>query len=389
LIPAANVTPPTRLLFIDRLRGWAVVVMIETHIVNALLRNDLRHETAFVILNFINGLVAPTFLFCAGFAFAISSHRKWNDFRSFKSPARTYALRLLFILAVGYALHLPIYSLRRILQSTDPGMWTTLFLVDILQVIAVTLLLLLLLTILLRKEQYLFYAACLLTLSIISFTPLVNTLDLPDFPLWLRGYISVKYQSQFTLFPWAGFLLFGYLLGYGYMRPASNAPRTIMRRSALAGILIVVGSVLINYIPVKIYQGISFWNSPQFVYLRLGLIILLGTLLWYIESKSPVPQKPSHSNAISLVLLFGKESLLVYSVHLIIVYGRNFSWSFISLFGENLNYANCVWLFIPLTVGMYVLAYGWFRLKSWNMKYAKAVQYAIMTIFVLDFLISA
>ena len=74
MIPAANVTPPTRLLFIDRLRGWAVVVMIETHIVNALLRNDLRHETAFVILNFINGLVAPTFLFCAGFAFAISSH---------------------------------------------------------------------------------------------------------------------------------------------------------------------------------------------------------------------------------------------------------------------------------------------------------------------------
>jgi uncharacterized membrane protein len=389
LISAANVTPPTRLLFIDRLRGWAVVVMIETHIVNALLRNDLRHETVFTILNFVNGLVAPTFLFCAGFAFAISSHRKWNDFSSFRPPARKYSLRLLFILMVGYALHLPIYSFRKILQSTDPGLWTSLFLVDILQVIAVTLLLLLLLTVLLRKEQYLFYAACLLTLSIVSFAPLVNTLNLPDFPVWLRGYISVKYQSQFTLFPWAGFLLFGYLLGYGYMRMASTDSGGIMKRSALAGILIVAGSLFINYIPINIYQGISFWNSPQFVYLRLGLIILLGTLLWYIENKSPCSPKPSRSNAVSLVLLFGKESLLVYSVHLIIVYGHNFSWSFISLFGENLNYANCAGLFVPLTAGMYILAYGWLRLKSWNMKYAKAVQYAIMTIFVLDFLISA
>jgi hypothetical protein len=172
------------------------------------------------------------------------------------------------------------------------------------------------------------------------------------------------------------------------MRTASTDPRTIMRRSALAGILIVFGSLLAKFIPITIYPGISFWNSPQFVYLRLGLIILLGTLLWYFENKSPIAQKPSHRNAVSLVLLFGKESLLVYSVHLIIVYGRNFSWSFISLFGENLNYANCLWLFVSLTAGMYVLAYGWFRLKSWKTNYAKAIQYAVMVIFVLDFIIS-
>jgi uncharacterized membrane protein len=385
----ARVNPPQRFLFIDRLRGWAVVVMIETHIVNALLGNQLRHGTFFAVLNFVNGLVAPTFLFCAGFAFAISSHRKWQDFSTFKTPARKYASRLLFILLVGYTLHAPIYSLRRLIQSTDPGIATTFFLVDILQVIAVTLLFLVLLSVILRKEEYLFWTSLFLTLGIISVTPLVNMLDLPQFPVWLRGYISVKYQSQFTLFPWAGFLLTGYLLGYGYMRSFTVNQRTIILKSVWIALAVIIGSILANYLPFNTYGGISFWNSPQFVYLRLGLVVLLGSLLWYFEHRSPAPQKASATGSASLVLLFGKESLLVYSVHLMIVYGRTFSWSFISLFGENRSYLDCLYLYVVLTAAMYLLAYAWSHLKSWNITYAKVLQYAFVSLIGMIFLFSA
>jgi len=48
--------------------------MIETHVLNATLDSRLKLEIPFKILTFVNGLVAPSFLFCAGFAFAISFH---------------------------------------------------------------------------------------------------------------------------------------------------------------------------------------------------------------------------------------------------------------------------------------------------------------------------
>ncbi|HMD13095.1 MAG TPA: heparan-alpha-glucosaminide N-acetyltransferase domain-containing protein, partial [Bacteroidota bacterium] len=69
-----NSLPQTssRLEFIDLLRGWAVFVMIETHVFNALLLPQLKEETFFKILTFVNGLVAPSFLFCAGLALAIT-----------------------------------------------------------------------------------------------------------------------------------------------------------------------------------------------------------------------------------------------------------------------------------------------------------------------------
>ena len=48
-----------RLPFLDRLRGLAAVVMLEVHVVHALLSPDRRRGLWFSGLNFFNGLVAP------------------------------------------------------------------------------------------------------------------------------------------------------------------------------------------------------------------------------------------------------------------------------------------------------------------------------------------
>jgi hypothetical protein len=40
--------------------------MIETHVVNTFLSTALRAANWFPILNYLNGLVAPAFLFIAG-----------------------------------------------------------------------------------------------------------------------------------------------------------------------------------------------------------------------------------------------------------------------------------------------------------------------------------
>ncbi|HLB00719.1 MAG TPA: heparan-alpha-glucosaminide N-acetyltransferase domain-containing protein, partial [Bacteroidota bacterium] len=77
---ASALTPrdgkPGRYPFIDVLRGLAVVLMIETHTVNALLAPGGADGAFGSVLTFFNGLVAPAFLFCAGLGFAVALWRR-------------------------------------------------------------------------------------------------------------------------------------------------------------------------------------------------------------------------------------------------------------------------------------------------------------------------
>ena len=80
--------PASRLLFLDWLRAWALLVMIETHVFNAFLANSLRQSGWFQALNFINGLVAPSFLFVSGFVFLVAAQKRVEELRSFGKPLR-------------------------------------------------------------------------------------------------------------------------------------------------------------------------------------------------------------------------------------------------------------------------------------------------------------
>src|SRR5262249_37538765 len=70
-----EMNPPqsSRLAFIDWLRGFSILFMIETHTFNSLLKPFLKEEGWFHVLNFFNGLVAPSFLFASGWAFVAAS----------------------------------------------------------------------------------------------------------------------------------------------------------------------------------------------------------------------------------------------------------------------------------------------------------------------------
>src|SRR5512139_360780 len=62
--------PPPRIKAFDWLRGIAVLFMIETHAL-VLLRPELRTSWEGRCLNWLNGLVAPSFIFAAGFSLAL------------------------------------------------------------------------------------------------------------------------------------------------------------------------------------------------------------------------------------------------------------------------------------------------------------------------------
>lgn len=357
--------------------------MIETHIVNALLRSDLKELGAFKVLTFLNGLVAPAFLFCAGAALAITLQRRWDDYVNLRAPFRRYLTRLVFIWITGYSLHLPFFSLRRLWGLSDTDSWVSFFQVDILQTIASTLLLVLLLAVVCRRRGLFLTTVSVATLGIVFLSPIVRAMDWSGLPIWIRPYLTAQFKSQFPLFPWSAFVSGGTLFGFWYLRLResgdASAAGAKLSMAALAGI---AASVAIEYLPVTVYPHHSFWAaSPEFFFVRCCIILLAASGLWRYEQASGTGR--------SLISLFGQESLLVYVVHLLVVYGYTYEWSFIRMFGPTLGYLQCAGLFVVLTAAMWLLAYGWHGIKGWDAKRAKMVQFATLTVIVLTFVIKA
>ena len=356
--------------------------MIETHVFNALLLPATKEETLFKVLTFVNGLVAPSFLFCAGFAFAITVRRKWAEYTTFQRSLWRYVVRILFILAVGYSLHLPFFSLRKLMSLTDPSAWLPFYQADILQTIAVTLLLLTVSVVSLRSERLFFSVTTILCLFFVFAAPLIRELDYTNVPSWLSPYFTMKVKSQFPLFPWAAFLISGTLVGTWYVRSneTGNGRRT-MNRLALLAICGIAAALAAEVLPLAVYQNHDFWRaSPEFFVVRLGIVVLLMAGLWWREQRAQPGSR-------SMLSLFGQESLLVYTVHLLVVYGYTYEFSFVRMYGPTLSYYQCFGLFAALTVAMYVMAYVWHRLKGWNKSAASYLQYAVIAGILVAFVV--
>lgn len=368
-----STVPSSRFHFVDLLRGWAVFVMIETHVVNALLIPSIKEEQIFRFLTFFNGLVAPSFLFCAGFGFAISFNRKWKDFISFQPGLWRYLKRLGFILFIAYSLHIPFFSLRQMMALTDEQSWMIFFQSDILHVISLTMISLVILALIIRDERIFIYVASFIGIVIVMISPVIRSMDHTQMPIWFRPYLSLQFKSQFPLFPWAAFLIGGVIVGYAFLQARkSNRERTLVNRLMALSIVGAGLALLIEYQPLTLYPNHNFWNaSPEFFVVRFAVVVLLCVILWHYAEKK-------EGTGRSLLTMFGQESLLVYVAHLLIVYGYTFEWSFIRVFDSTLNYWQCFGLTILLIGVMYLLAYGWHELKIKSIRTAKLVQYGVI-----------
>lgn len=356
--------------------------MIETHIVNALLRSDVREYASFKVLTFFNGLVAPSFLFCAGVGLAITLYRKWQSYINFRRSLWNYVIRVLFILVVGYSLHLPFFSLKRLSVITDDRLWISFFQADILQTITVTLLIVLVIAVISRSQSIFIYSLSVLSMFIVFASPIIRGMDHASLPIWFRPYLTTDFNSQFPLFPWSAFLTSGVIVGFLYMRVAGNwREQKFMKILFILSIIGIVAAILSEILPFNIYPNHNFWRaSPEFFFVRLGLVLLAFFVLWRYEQKGK-------SSENSLFIIFGQESLLVYVVHLLIVYGHTYKWSFITYFGANLNYIECLGLFAVLALAMYIMAYVWHGLKKWNLRIAKSVQFITLALIVVSFIL--
>jgi uncharacterized membrane protein len=278
--------PRERLVWLDLFRGAAVVVMIECHVVNTFLATSLRTGPLFHALDFLNGLVAPSFLFIAGFLHASSSQQRSGapGVRSSGSPKRW--LRLAVIAAVGYALQFPFEPLRSGDWSEAVRAFSRF---NILQCLAASLALLLMIDAVVKR--YADLAVTALLAVVVGAAALAQNWTVGPAPL--LALVNDSTGSLFPLFPWAGFVFAGALASEwrnGDRQPAFAAV------AALA-VLTSPGGGTFSAV------GIPFFLE------RLGWVVVLALLCKQVSS----------SFQPAWLVTAGRASLVMYAVHLVII----------------------------------------------------------------------
>jgi uncharacterized membrane protein len=371
--------------FVDLLRGFALVVMIETHVMNAYLPLELRRGSEFFFwLTFINGLVAPTFLFASGFSLMLQGNVQWENWLRFRPPFWKHMRRLGFILLVGYYTHLQGFNLSRYLKHWNDGeMWRRTLQVDILQCIVVSLLVGHLLMFILRKKSLLPWGLALVGLGVAFTTPLVWSRDfMGKLPLSVALFLNPHGVSLFPLFPWICFVLAGSFTACFFLKSvdAQSIPK-FMRIAACSGVLMIVAGLLLRNLNYTLPGYVNFYTtSPLYSMIRMGCVLLIMVVLYRLEVKERWIPRP--------VQLAGQESLLVYGVHLWVIFGFLRGKDLGPILGKQLGYLPCFLLSAAIIVAMLLLARYWHALKRKHPTRTRRGQAIVVLLMTAVFLLS-
>jgi len=181
--------------------------MVEGHCVRVVLDPASRSSVAFDLHEILHGITAPGFLFTSGFALAIASHRKRNELQSL-SPALGLRLwRGLALILLGYALHLPYWSITKTLTASTAEEWRSFIAFGVLQLIGIVIIVIRLLFLAIRSNRVFLLVASALFIVVVYLTPVMwdprVTSSLPDI---LAAAVNSGERLSISAFPFCRLL---------------------------------------------------------------------------------------------------------------------------------------------------------------------------------------
>ncbi|PYR93292.1 MAG: hypothetical protein DMF84_09885 [Acidobacteria bacterium] len=305
-------TPPVgRRMYLDVLRGLAVLVMIEAHVIDSWTGAADRASAGFGWSLILGGFGAPLFLFLAGMTVALSAAskaRKLGDDRAAASVVQRRGVEI-FLLAF-------LFRLQAFVLSGSPAY--TLLKVDILNIMGPAIVATALLWGLASSARVRLVVFAMTTAAIAFATPIVRAFGwLALLPDPLEGYIRpVPGLTNFSIFPWAAFVPAGAVAGVliDCARTAAQE-RRLNWRFAIAGASLAMAAYAASFLPTP-YARSDFWtSSPSFFFLRTGLMTFVIALAYAWE------QRPGAARKWSGLRLLGQTSLFIYWIHVEMVYG--------------------------------------------------------------------
>lgn len=313
----AKVTANKRLLFIDAIRAFAILMMLQGHFISAALANSFRQKDhlLYACWEFMRGLTAPVFFTSTGLVFcyllfgegktnSIGEHQRW----------RKGIRRGLFLIVLGYSLRLNVFTLLHL--NFKPWMFYT----DVLHCIGLALLFVCGIFALGRQRAT--NTATLLAISgIIAFfsAPILNGLDIQHIPLSFRHYINQQHGAIFSPLPWLGYTCFGGVLGV-LLRIKPKLGFSIMLPISLT-----IGGLMLTFYASSWWMGLHHFTKLDLFrqvaydntfFIRLGhTLILISIFILLTRNLKQLP---------SWIMKTGSETLTIYAAHYVVLYGAWF-----------------------------------------------------------------
>jgi uncharacterized membrane protein len=316
-----------RLYFIDAVRAFAILMMLQGHFIDALLAVEYRDmsHVAYRIWSYFRGVTAPTFFTISGLIFTyllLKAKDKGNE----KERMRKGIIRGFMLISLGYLLRIPFFQWLI-------GEFNSYFLVvDVLQIIGLSLIGIVTLYYLSFKNSKVF-ALITFALGFLIFVtePWYRTLTLEHVPIIFSNYVSKANGSVFTIIPWFGYIAFGACLATAfsrYLKTPKFKPVTLTGFFVLGYLLIEWSSHGLFYL----FKGTGirlFYEASQYNYLfsRLGDVFIYYGIFYGLESYLRLP----------LLLKIGQKTLSIYVIHFIIIYGSFTGFGLSQLIGKNLT----------------------------------------------------
>jgi uncharacterized membrane protein len=360
--PTATSSPKSRRGYIDWLRGLAILVMIEAHVVDAWTRPTDRNTDLFGYLKVLGGFAAPLFLFLAGVAVVFAARARFTRTNDVAAASRAVQRRGWEIFALAFLFRFQAWLLN---PAASPAQMLK---VDILNIMGPAIVVAALLWGLVPDRRGRLVIFALATAVMTLATPPVREASwLGVLPGPIEAYFRpVPGRNNFMLFPWAGFVFAGSFVGMLLDRVRSRSEDFVFHGwLGLAGLACAFGSYYAWYLPSP-YAHSEFWtSSPSFFFMRVGILVVAVGVIFFQQAAAPLTAlgraKPMQR--------FGRSSLFVYWIHVEMVYGA------VSMsLQHKLSVRNAVIAFAVFSLMMFALVVLKDRVKDrWRLRKVRAV----------------
>ena len=328
-----------------------MVMMMYGHTVSALLDKSYQTGRWFEVWTFQRGMTSGLFLFLSGFAFSIATMRHWPVQTRFSPAVWKRARRFLLFIVLGYVMHLPVRRFVDLASASDER-WRAFLAVDVLQLVGVTLIVLQLLVLATQSRRVFIAVTFVLSVLLVGVTPVAWAFDFsPHVRPSIAAYLSPSSGSLFPLIPWAGYALAGAAAGGLYARwGAAHLTRFANLALVAPGVLLVVAGPWADSLLASILM-------------RFGACLILLGLIAHASRR--LTHLPHVFGAVA------QESLVVYVIHLAIIYGSAWNTGLYRWFAGSLSPLATLLVVVALVATMTLLAWHWNRLKHQRPRVAR------------------
>lgn len=294
------------------MRAWAILMMLQGHFIDGLLADVFRDnaDIGYSIWKYFRGITAPVFFTVSGFIFTYLLIRVPQ--KGFENPRIKKGIRRgLQLIFIGYLLRSNVFGL---LQGK---IYDSFFLVDVLHCIGLSILGIIGIYLLTAKgKKFLLPMTLVVTTCLLfAFEPMYKTANFGLLPDAFVNYFSKANGSVFTIIPWFGYTSFGGFLSvllYRY-KDQKNLYSVAIAISAFIGLLLIFGSSPLFHrihtlTDIQLFADIYFNN---YLFIRLGDVLVVFAVFMLIRKF-----------LMNITLLkIGQNTLSIYVIHFIILYG--------------------------------------------------------------------